>query len=774
MSRPISHTLVSINVTRARLWHGVLAVAAAVFVTMSGASSSGMSPRLRKRPSGLLEVSTCASGASFVSETGLVELEESIAELRRQPSADSFSRIVNEISTHRRLQTGPRHRRSFQSFASSEDGRSSHSRLSSVDEDASVSGVLVRPCCCQQPDCEVARRVMQHMQDMEMDLQLSAEIGQALLQRQDAIVHRSQQESEDHALQRDQLLARLTQSIKETQSLQRQLCQAQFNLEAADQSHHALLSELEDARQQMKHMKKHRTKASSLEAKLERAEMDLEDTRAELRAEQRRTAAASTQNQQLVARRCMELSDLLQESLREEASSTKDAYAKAWDAVRARLDAARASCDGEAEQDDDLEAILQERDALQKENAQLQQLLRGAQDDILHLREATEAPSCESMQGAVLSADLHGVSDTSRTETTTDGTRGSNSTAITTPSTSRLCLDEDSASYDTGSLRGMDFELTLEHRTGLLGALIEAMHRTYTKLQQADVDTLSARLQRQKLAGDVGHLSRTTVQASVRDVEGLTEHFRHMVEKEARRGVHLDGSLVTRRDFFALVKLQRESLLELARLRRCVNEIQLQPQAAAKLLHEHLGAQTYNTGRSWISRMLTGVLSTESAATPAEPGAASLPSATDSGFVRVGPTDVAAPAATVPMAMPRRNAAPPSRLLPRSGTAALSTSVAVHAHGMHGAGKPGILKTKASQPSLADVGQRAPRRPLANITNAAPPTRPWEEPLKRSRARGLSDSSIHSTFLEHGAPAHDPPVDRVITTATLTLSGHDA
>lgn len=709
-----------------------------------------------------------------MSEAELADLEVSIAELRRQPSADSFSRIVNEISMHRRLQTGPRHRRSYQSFASSEDARSSHSRLSSVDEDASVSGVLMRTCCCQQPDCEVARRVMQHMQDMEMDLQLSAEIGQALLQRQDAIVHRSQQESEEHALQRDQLLSRLTQSIKETQSLQRQLSQAQFNLEAADQSHHALLSELENARQQMKQMKMHRIKASSLQAKLERAEVELEDMRAELRAEQRRAREAAVQHQQLIARRCLELSDRLQDSIREEASTTQEAYSKAWNAVRARLDAAYASNPDAAEPDDDLEAILRERDVLQTENRQLQQLLRGAQDELLCLREASEA-SPAPLPVPPLSADLsHGASDTSHSEATTDEMRGSDGTAITTPSTSRACLEEDAYSHDTGSLRGFDserdFELTLEHRTGLLSALIEAMHRAYTKLQQADIDTLSARLQRQKLAGDVGHLSRTTVQASVRDVEGLKEHFRKMVEKETRRGVCPDGSLVTRRDFFALVKLQRESLLELARLRRCLNEIQLNPQGAAKLLNEHLGAQTLHTGRSWISRMFTGVLSSETPTATAEPNVTPVLSGLESGIQRMGPMDGAA----APMAMPRRSAAPPSRMLPRSGAAALSTSVAVHAHGMHAAGKPSVLKAKASQPCLVEAAQRPPRRPLANISNGPPATRPWDEPLHRPRARGLSDSSIHSTFLEHGAPAPEPTVDRVITPATLTLSGHEA
>ena len=180
--------------------------------------------------------------------------------------------------------------------------------MGSVDGDvSSASAVTIPPCCCGQAECDVSRRITQQIHDMESDLQLSAEIGQALLQRQDTIVHRSQQEAEEHAQQRDQLLARLSQTIKETQVLERQLSQANFNLEAADQSQHALLSELDEVRHQLKQMKMHRVKTSHLDAKLERAHNELEDMRAELAKERRRYAAAEAKHKQVISQRCDEM-----------------------------------------------------------------------------------------------------------------------------------------------------------------------------------------------------------------------------------------------------------------------------------------------------------------------------------------------------------------------------------------------------------------------------------------------------------------------------------
>lgn len=610
---------------------------------------------------------------------------------------------------------------------------------------------------------------------MESDLQLSAEIGQALLQRQDTIVHRSQQEAEEHAQQRDQLLARLSQTIKETQVLERQLSQANFNLEAADQSQHALLSELDEVRHQLKQLKMHRAKSSHLDAKLERAHNELEDMRAELAKERRRYAAAEAKHKQVISQRCDELQSRWNEEHERLSCPTEP---RAWDQIRAHL----ASKDAETKEtdwlsDDTLRAMMEEHETIRRENEHLQALLRTTNDEVAELREMSEGPG--PLVGVSLETDL-GAQDR-RSDAPSDDTRPSDcgmseGTGITTPSTSSYAhFDEDTMSYDTGSLHRFDSDRHLpvsqiEHRTAMLSSFIETASNTFTKIQKADIDSLASRLQRQKLAGDVGHLSRTTVQSSVRDIEEWRDHFRKAVDKEARRGVPQDSSLVSRRDFFALLKLQRESLLELARLRQCINEVHLHPSAAAKLLHEHLGAHTITTNRSWISRMFTGVLSSEPGPAPAEAPAATAasPMSNETSFVRI------AGAESAPMAVPRNmptsrlNGAPPSRVMPRSRAAALSTSVAVHAHGAYN--KPGMLKTKASQPALMEAAistKRATSGAHGDTSMVAPP--PWQEHSLRPRTRGLSDSSIHSTFLEHGATS-DNVVDRVITPHTLTLS----
>ena len=706
----------------------------------------------------------------------MAELEDSVASLRRKPSNDEFSRIVSEISMHRRINTSVRSRRSHQSLASSDDGRSGHSRVGSVDGDvSSASAVTIPPCCCGQAECDVSRRITQQIHDMESDLQLSAEIGQALLQRQDTIVHRSQQEAEEHAQQRDQLLARLSQTIKETQVLERQLSQANFNLEAADQSQHALLSELDEVRHQLKQMKMHRVKTSHLDAKLERAHNELEDMRAELAKERRRYAAAEAKHKQVISQRCDEMQSRWNEEHERWSCPTET---RVWDQIRTHL----ASQDVETKEtdwlsDDALRAMMEEHETMRRENEHLQALLRTTNDEVAELREMSEGPG--PLVGVSLETDL-GAQDR-RSDARSDDTRPSDcgmseGTGITTPSTSSYAhFDEDAMSYDTGSLHRFDSDRHLpvshiEHRTAMLSSFIESASNTFTKIQKADIDSLASRLQRQKLAGDVGHLSRTTVQSSVRDIEEWRDHFRKAVDKEARRGVPQDSSLVSRRDFFALLKLQRESLLELARLRQCINEVHLHPSAAARLLHEHLGAHTISTNRSWISRMFTGVLSSEPGPAPVEAPAstAASPASNETSFVRIAGAESAPMAVPRNVPMSRLNGAPPSRVMPRSRAAALSTSVAVHAHGAYT--KPGMLKTKASQPALMEAAistKRATSGAHGDASMVAPP--PWQEHSLRPRTRGLSDSSIHSTFLEHGATS-DNVVDRVITPHTLTLS----
>lgn len=733
--------------------------------------------------------------SGVVSVDDLAEIEDSLASIQHKPSTGEFSWLVNEISLHRRksASNAQLHKRSCQSLVSS-NGDRSHSRMSSVDDESVLSAVAVRPCCCGQPECETGRRVALQLRDMESDLQLSAEIGQALLQRQDAIVHRSQQEAEEHALQRDQLLARLSQSIRENQALERKVAQLTFNLEAADQSHHALLAELESVRHQLKKAKMQRTKSAGLDAKLLRATNELEDARAELAAERRRYSASEARAKQLLARQCSELRARVNEERervseeRERADAERarsDKAATAWDAVQALIASDRASEDERVSQEM-LRVLSGEHEALRSENEQLRALFDAANDEISELRELAECVPVPRQES--LAADLGDVLvpgtphpdspfacvgavpedglDSSRSDVPprSDETHETR-TAITTPSTSSRAFFDDAASWDTNSLRGTmgsEADGSFETRTAMLSSLVDYASRTLAKLSAADIDTLTGRLQRQKLAGDVAHLSRTTVQASVRDVEGLREHFRRVLDREARQGTApADGSLVTRRDFFAVLKLMREALLEIARLRRCINEVHLSPNQAARLLHEHLGANTAKA--SWFTRMFTGVLGdgASSSAVPTVPAAAPsherAPS--ESGFVGLmGVPTVRAQ----PVPERRRGAgAPPSRVVSRASPAVMSTSVAVHVRGSQTAAAmargPSALKPKASQPSLAAASRVAESRPPA-LRDAAPEVRPMR------RARGLSDSSIHSTFLEH-----DEAVDRVITPATLTL-----
>lgn len=755
---------------------------------MSGASSAAASPHSRRPPPE-------APVSGVVSVDDLAEIEDSLASIQHKPSTGEFSWLVNEISLHRRksASNAQLHKRSCQSLVSS-NGDRSHSRMSSVDDESVLSAVAVRPCCCGQPECETGRRVALQLRDMESDLQLSAEIGQALLQRQDAIVHRSQQEAEEHALQRDQLLARLSQSIRENQALERKVAQLTFNLEAADQSHHALLAELESVRHQLKKAKMQRTKSAGLDAKLLRATNELEDARAELAAERRRYSASEARAKQLLARQCSELRARVNEERervseeRERADAERarsDKAATAWDAVQALIASDRASEDERVSQET-LRVLSGEHEALRSENEQLRALFDAANDEISELRELAECVPVPRQES--LAADLGDVLvpgtphpdspyacvgavpedglDSSRSDVPprSDETHETR-TAITTPSTSSRAFFDDAASWDTNSLRGTmgsEADGSFETRTAMLSSLVDYASRTLAKLSAADIDTLTGRLQRQKLAGDVAHLSRTTVQASVRDVEGLREHFRRVLDREARQGTApADGSLVTRRDFFAVLKLMREALLEIARLRRCINEVHLSPNQAARLLHEHLGANTAKA--SWFTRMFTGVLGdgASSSAVPTVPAAApsheQAPS--ESGFVGLmGVPTVRAQ----PVPERRRGAgAPPSRVVSRASPAVMSTSVAVHVRGSQTAAAmargPSALKPKASQPSLAAASRVAESRPPA-LRDAAPEVRPMR------RARGLSDSSIHSTFLEH-----DEAVDRVITPATLTL-----
>ncbi|WFD38756.1 uncharacterized protein MJAP1_001720 [Malassezia japonica] len=758
-----------------------------------------------------------SAASSAVSLDELAELEDSISEIQRKPSADEFARIMGELSTNRRMANASRtslnHRRSHQSFASSDDGRSL-SRLSNVDDDASVTSSHRIACCCGQAACDSSKRFMQQMRELESDLQLSAEIGQALLRRQDTIVNKAQQESDDHAQQRDQILARLTQSIKENQALERQLTQSNFNLEAADQSHHALLTELEEVRQQVRQLKQHRLKAVNLETKLDYAMSELEDVRHELDTERQRARAAEGRSQQVLVKRCTELTDILEHETRRLTDRDMRSYEGMYERVILQA----------PDEQKDLRTLVDDHAALRDENAKLRAMVKGANTEVSRLHKIVSArtehellpeaqmhrnppaplelPSDDASESTVAATEskfltarssmtvasneaARVASGSSRSEPYSEKSR--DGTSVTTASVHSRHddkLSNDAHSMHTfGSDRDYETHGATDTRTALLSTMLEFVQRTYAKLQQADVDTLSARLHRQKLAGDVSHLARTTVQASVRDIEGIREHFRRQLEREARTLDRAardtpDASLVTRRDFFAMLKFLREVLLELAKLRRAVNDVHINPGNASRILHEQLDASMdYAPKGSWIARMLSGALSSaEAPAPPPSPSPAPSTPAAESTFSRLLGTTASPPASPAPMPR-RRHGAVPIHMTPRA-SAAKPTSVAVQAcgsqatvAGSHFPGARGFVPRSSALARGASRDRPEFTRSMRVMDDDQVSLRYGEvfDPTRsiRPRARGMSDSSIHSTFLEHGE--RDAPLDRVITAATLTL-----
>ncbi|PWN52908.1 hypothetical protein IE53DRAFT_311194 [Violaceomyces palustris] len=921
------------------------------------------------------------------------ELEDSV---RQSRTIEDFTRIISEFRLNRRslyddtLQ--PQEGGASSSACEGSVGGSENDKSGSVDDVSLFAGNNDGKtiCCCSKEDCQRAMRASQEWRDMEADLRLSAEIGQALLRRHDDIQLQSTKQAEEFVQQRDGLMSRLTRSYKETSALERQLAQANLNLEAADSSNRTLLHELDEVRAQLSKMKASQARLVGSEEKATRLSRDLEDMRQELLAERKRADHCEAKAKKAAAR-----ADQLSESLRFarkeiEIASRREGRVEigeeALEEARQRLIAGLSQQSVSPSEDNSeltqmITTLIKDNEGLREDHQKLRDLLDACNEELAAVREdpvtferatsvspnvdrpsrsssgagfsdsyrvSSRAPTHEGVEGRRFSlqdggaeADhtmqLNELDCAQRPTTLADEiiqdfatsqrplmrsssqfrskrtqSRSSNHSSLAESGLGSPRLDgpgllsppissglgrnpmqeyADGAiqSYmeagsgrsetnrdafsrsdrsEKGEVESEQAKRERDTRTGQLSTLLDYIQRLFNRLSTADVDTLTKRLQRQHLAGDVGHLARTTVNSIMRDVDGLKDHFRRLMEQETRSNSKDDSSvgssfkensesLVARKEFFALLKVLRDVLFELAKLRTCINEIHMQPGNAAKLLQEHLGAVVeeksilpipIGAGVGWLGRMLIG---TPTATTPAtSPGAGQPSSATSqAAAIKLGfgkPTDVG-------KAGPMRQASGGGfggRLAPRASAAVVSSSVAVEVKGSHasaneaprgqppasptgalraglrpsrGRAGPGSLSRTQSKNlsglfvgSLANPdawsfmerpspssfsatgsgfaresllsGRRLDQRPLSRIVDddevslhhgrrghgleSGSPEDSFPGALleRTLRPRGLSDSSIRSTFIEHGqAPPRPSPVSRIITPATLAL-----
>lgn len=405
-------------------------------------------------------------------------------------------------------------------------------------------------------------------------------------------------------------------------------------------------------------------------------------------------------------------------------------------------------------------------------------------------------------------------------------------------------------------------EFSLETRTAALSALIEHTSKLLGRVQAADVASQERRLRKQNLPGDVRHVAQANLQAVVGDIENLRAHFRRVLELERANAHaiagHAGDSLVLRKDFVGLVKLLRDVLYELSRLRSLVNKVELDPSVASTMRElDELNLDQLSAARTETPHPSAGLLapfsrlwsSTATAPSPSpgpevdsthlsphtpRPSLATraplkreVSSAVSSATVNVefgagaarravateGEAGAAAAAGvggghasgarlspgaagaarakTVSMvkrdlssifvggALPSRAVAEPYVMVPGGSQLAHHPAPipapapaprrmpSANPFGRLLAGFPTSFTTSLATNAVTDSFQHTPARPGA-AADGPPPTL-----LERQlRPRGLSDSSIRSTFTAHGAGGVGAanPQHRVLTKASLVLS----
>lgn len=111
-----------------------------------------------------------------------------------------------------------------------------------------------------------------------------------------------------------------------------------------------------------------------------------------------------------------------------------------------------------------------------------------------------------------------------------------------------------------------------------LSVLLERIVALNNRMSQADALTLTNRLKRQHLKGaDVGHLSRSTVNNIISEAAGLRTQFRFLLEDDSV------VTSCTRKDFRVLFKLFKDIFAEMGQMRIALNDIILDPSQARKV-----------------------------------------------------------------------------------------------------------------------------------------------------------------------------------------------
>ncbi|PPQ78908.1 hypothetical protein CVT25_002368 [Psilocybe cyanescens] len=276
------------------------------------------------------------------------------------------------------------------------------SRVPSPDPVASLS------CCCEKEDCENLKAWLELKSRLGSRLVLSAEVGQALLQRHAAYVRQSERRPQSNndlyastgertslPSNNDELQNELEELVREKAQLEKRLNQALVNNEVTEVSSKTILHELQEARETISRLTAHHARSVGWDTRLSAALKERDDMQQERDEETHRARLSESRFAALKEKTAKLQHEVrrLQESLEEKRHNRLELSETILQDARSRLDSFRTSHLGVTAKVEEeqlttvLESLVQDNDTLKRDNAELQHLLSESREDLHILQE---------------------------------------------------------------------------------------------------------------------------------------------------------------------------------------------------------------------------------------------------------------------------------------------------------------------------------------------------------------------------------------------------
>ncbi|KII94595.1 hypothetical protein PLICRDRAFT_47624 [Plicaturopsis crispa FD-325 SS-3] len=266
-------------------------------------------------------------------------------------------------------------------------------------------------CCCGREDCENTRNWLSFKGKLESRLILSAEVGQALLQRHEAYVRQHERPRKSRRSSKtdnpdteqptteDTIDSRVAQLTAENAVLEKRLNQALLNNEVADSNSKQVHQELEEAREAVSRLTAHHARSVGWDTRLMAALQEKEDMQQERDSESQRARLAESRIVALRERANKLQAEVrrLQEDLEQRRLHRLETSESIIQDARARIEKlqdatqrGRAFVTEDPEVTKVLEDLVSDNETLKRDNAELQSLLSSSRDDVRALQEEVE------------------------------------------------------------------------------------------------------------------------------------------------------------------------------------------------------------------------------------------------------------------------------------------------------------------------------------------------------------------------------------------------